>query len=195
VKDKIAKKLVDSSLISQEQLTKALDIQKTEGGSLSYNLVKSGAISEMAFAEFMGQIYNVPAVNLDDVEIDEDAVALIPSEVAAKFQVVPIKRAGRHLTVAMSNPDNIFAIDDIKFITGFEVSAVVSTETAIKKTIDRLYDSADSLASIMKDMEEDFEIVEDEDEDIGLEEVQSADSPVVKLVNSLISDAVAKNDK
>ncbi len=193
MKDKIAKKLVDSSLISQEQLTKALDIQKTEGGSLSYNLVKSGAISEMAFAEFMGQIYNVPAVNLDDVEIDEDAVALIPSEVAAKFQVVPIKRAGRHLTVAMSNPDNIFAIDDIKFITGFEVSAVVSTETAIKKTIDRLYDSADSLASIMKDMEEDFEIVEDEDEDIGLEEVQSADSPVVKLVNSLISDAVAKN--
>jgi type IV pilus assembly protein PilB len=192
VKDKIAKKLVESSLISQEQLTKALEIQKQEGGSLSYNLVKSGAISEMAFAEFLGQIYNVPAVNLEEVKVDEEAVNLIPAEVATKFQVVPIKREGRVLTVAMANPDNIFAIDDIKFITGFEVTPVVSTETSIKKAIDRLYDSADSLASIMKDMEEDFEIVEEEEEDLGLDEVQSENSPVVKLVNSLISDAVAK---
>jgi len=192
VKDKIAQKLLESSLITQEQLTKALEIQKTQGGSLSYNLVKTGAISEMAFAEFMGQIYNVPAVDLDQTEPDEDAVKLVPPDVATKFQVVPIKREGRVLTVAMANPDNIFAIDDIKFITGFEVKPVVATETAIKRAIDRLYDSSDSLASIMRDMEEDFEIVEEEEEDVGLEEVQAADSPVVKLVNSLISDAVAK---
>jgi type IV pilus assembly protein PilB len=191
--DRIAKKLLDSSLINQEQMSRALDSQKHDGGSLGYNLVKTGAISEMAFAEFMGQAFNVPAVNLDETPPDSDAVSLIPSEVATKFQVVPIRRQGRVLTVAMANPDNIFAIDDIKFITGLEVRPVVATETAIKRSIDRLYDSADSLASIMKDMQEDFEIVEQKDEDLSLEEVQSADAPVVKLVNSLLADAVGKH--
>lgn len=190
--DTIAKKLIESSLVSQEELSKALVSQQKEGGSLGYNLVKTGAISELAFAEFMGQMYNVPAVDLEQINPDEDTVELIPSQVATKFQVVPVKREGRILTVAMANPDNIFAIDDIKFITGFEVRPVIATETAIKKTIDRLYDSADSLASVMKDIEADIEIVEETDEDLGLEEAQSADAPVVKLVNSLITDAVSK---
>lgn len=159
MRDKIAKKLLESSLVSQDQLSKALESQQNGGGTLSYNLVKTGAISEMAFAEFMGQVYNVPAVDLDSFEVDFTAVALIPADVATKFQVVPVKREGRVLTVAMANPDNIFAIDDIKFITGFEVKPVVATESAIKKSIDRLYDSADSLASIMGEIEEDFEIV------------------------------------
>jgi len=192
LRDKIAQKLLESSLISQDQLTKALASQQSAGGTLSYNLVKTGAISEMAFAEFMGQVYNVPAVDLESYEVDTTAVDLIPAEVAIKFQVVPVKREGRVLTVAMANPDNIFAIDDIKFITGFEVKPVVATESAIKKSIDRLYDSADSLASIMGEIEEDFEIVEDDDEDLDPEDAQSTDAPVVKLVNSLISDAVAK---
>ena len=192
MRDKIAQKLLESSLISQEQLSKALDSQQDAGGTLSYNLVKTGAISEMAFAEFMGQVYSVAAVDLEVVEVDVSAVSLIPADVATKFQVVPVKREGRVLTVAMANPDNIFAIDDIKFITGFEVKPVVATESAIKKSIDRLYDSADSLASIMGEIEEDFEIIDDDDEDLGSDDAQSADAPVVKLVNSLISDAVAK---
>ena len=192
MRDKIAQKLLESSLISQEQLSKALDSQQEAGGTLSYNLVKTGAISEMAFAEFMGQVYSVAAVDLEVVEVDVTAVSLIPADVATKFQVVPVKREGRVLTVAMANPDNIFAIDDIKFITGFEVKPVVATESAIKKSIDRLYDSADSLASIMGEIEEDFEIIDDDDEDLGSDDAQSQDAPVVKLVNSLISDAVAK---
>jgi type IV pilus assembly protein PilB len=191
--DKIAKKLLESSLISQEQMGRALDAQRADGGSLGYNLVKTGAISELAFAEFMGQVFNVPAVDLDSMEPDSDSVSLIPCEVATKFQVVPVKRQGRVLTVAMANPDNIFAIDDIKFITGLEVKPVVATESAIKKAIDRLYDSADSLASIMKDMQEDVEILEDAEEDMSAEDVQAADAPVVKLVNSLIADAVGKH--
>jgi type IV pilus assembly protein PilB len=170
----------------------AMEAQQQGGGSLSYNLVKTGAISEMAFAEFMGQVYNVPAVDLEDVQVDAAAVELIPGDVATKFQVVPVRREGRVLTVAMANPDNIFAIDDIKFITGFEVKPVVATESAIKRSIDSLYDSADSLASIMGEIEDDIEIVEEEDEDLGLEEAQSENAPVVKLVNSLMSDAVAK---
>ncbi len=193
MKDKIAKKLLESALVSQEQMSKAIEVQRSDGGSLSYNLVKTGAISEMAFAEFMGQVYNVPAVDLEEGETDSDIVALIPADVATKFQVVPVGREGRVLTVAMANPDNIFAIDDIKFITGLEVRPVVATESAIRRTIDRLYDSADSLASVMRDMEEDFEIVEDYDDDIAEEAELASDAPIVKLVNSMISDAVSKN--
>lgn len=192
MKDNIADQLLESSLISRDQLEIALGEQGKSGGSLGYNLVKTGAISEKAFSEFLSQVYQVPAVDLDEIEADENAVDLIPSEVATKFQVVPVKREGRLLTLAMANPDNIFAIDDIKFITGLEVSPVVSSETSIKKAIDRFYDSADSLAEVMRDMEEDFEIVEEVEEDLGLEEAQSEDAPVVKLVNSLIADAVNK---
>lgn len=192
LKDNIANQLVDSSLISQDQLEIALQEQGKSGGSLGYNLVKTGAISEKAFSEFLSQIYGVPALDLDEINPEEHSVELIPPEVATKFQVVPVSREGRILTVAMANPDNIFAIDDIKFITGLEVRPVVATETAIKRAIDRFYDSADSLAEVMRDMEEDFEIVEDLDDDASLSEVQSEDAPVVKLVNSLIADAVNK---
>jgi type IV pilus assembly protein PilB len=195
LRDRIAQKLLESSLISQEQLARALESQQSQGGTLSYNLVKTGAISEMAFAEFMGQVYNVPAVDLDMVPIEPSAVDLIPSDVATKFQVVPLKREGRTLTVAMANPDNIFAIDDIKFITGFDVRPVVATETAIKRCIDRMYDSADSLATIMGEIEDDFEILDDQQEDADLAAAAAAaaeDAPVVKLVNSLISDAVGR---
>jgi type IV pilus assembly protein PilB len=192
LKDNIANQLVESSLISQDQLEQALHEQGKSGGSLGYNLVKTGAISEKAFSEFLSQQYQVPAVDLDELKADEHAVELIPSEVATKFQVVPVLREGRVLTIAMANPDNIFAIDDIKFITGLEVRPVVATETAIKRAIDRFYDSADSLAEVMRDMEEDFEIVEEMDDDLGLAEAQNEDAPVVKLVNSLIADAVNK---
>ena len=193
MRDRIAQKLLESSLISQDQLASALESQQSQGGTLSYNLVKTGAISEMAFAEFMGQVYNVPAVDLDMVPIEPSAVDLIPSDVATKFQVVPLKREGRTLTVAMANPDNIFAIDDIKFITGFDVRPVVATETAIKRCIDRLYDSADSLATIMGEIEDDFEIVEEAADDADLAAAAAAaDAPVVKLVNSLVSDAVGR---
>jgi type IV pilus assembly protein PilB len=192
LRDRIAQKLLESSLISQDQLARALESQQSQGGTLSYNLVKTGAISEMAFAEFMGQVYNVPAVDLDMAAIEPSAVDLIPSDVATKFQVVPLKREGRVLTVAMANPDNIFAIDDIKFITGFDVRPVVATETAIKRCIDRMYDSADSLATIMGEIEEDFEIVEEQVDEADPSAAAAADAPVVKLVNSLISDAVGR---
>ncbi|HMA76430.1 MAG TPA: ATPase, T2SS/T4P/T4SS family, partial [Candidatus Krumholzibacteriaceae bacterium] len=194
LKDDIAEQLLETDLITEDQLGLAAKEQDKTGGSIGYNLVKIGALSEKMLSEFLSQLYQVEAIALEDIEADEQAVELIPAEVATKFQVVPVRRDGRTLTVAMSNPDNIFAIDDIKFITGLEVRPVVATESSIKKTIDRFYDSADSLDEVMRDMEEDFEIVEEqEDEDLGLEDAQNANAPVVKLVNSLIADAVNKN--
>ena len=192
MKDKIANQLVESSLISQQQLELALTEQTKSGGSLGYNLVKTGAISEKAFAEFLSQTYNVPAVDLDDLQSDEHSIELIPPEVATKFQVVPIKREGRVLTVAMANPDNIFAIDDIKFITGYEVRPVVATETAIKRAIDRFYDSADSLADVMKGMRKTSRSSRRWTRIRGAADGGRRGRPVVKLVNSLIADAVSK---
>jgi type IV pilus assembly protein PilB len=118
-----------------------------------------------------------------------ECIDMIPGDVARKFQVLPISRAGRVLTVAMANPSNIFAIDDIKFITGLDVQPAVAGEMALKKYIDKFYATTDSLASIMEGIEDDIELVEDDDDDdITGQEGQNA--PVVKLVNTLLAEAV-----
>ncbi len=193
MKDKIAGKLLEANLVNQEQLQKALELQKKEGGSLGINLVKTGAMSEAAYADFLGRMYNLPVVRLSDTDVEPEVTSLIPADVATRFQVIPLRRQGRILTVAMANPANIFAIDDIKFITGLEVQPVVCTEADIKHAIDRYYDSADSLKQVLEGLEEDIEIVEStEEEDVGALSAESQNAPVVKLVNSLITDAVKR---
>ena len=147
LKDKIAGKLLEANLVSQDQLQKALDLQKQEGGSVGQNLVRTGAISEGAYADFLGRMYNLPTVKLAEEGVEPEVAAMIPEDVATRFQVVPMSRNGRILKVAMANPSNIFAIDDIKFITGMEVQPVVrGRERRSSHAIDRYYDSADSLA-------------------------------------------------
>jgi len=190
VRDKIANRLLEAGLVDHEQVGQALETQKKEGGSLGQALVRQGAIDEATYTKFLGQVYNLPVVDLDEVDISDDCIALIPPDVAAKFQVLPIKRKGRILTVAMANPSNIFAIDDIKFITSLDVQPVVASEFALKKAVDKHYAPTDSLASIMEGIEDDIEIVEEqEDGDLGTGgEEQNA--PVVKLVNTLLSEAV-----
>ncbi len=167
IKDKIAGRLIEANLISQDDLNKAVELQKKDGGSLGLCLVRAGAISDNAYAEFLGKVYNLPVVNIEKIEIGRECLALIPADVATKFQVLPLRREGRILTVAMANPTNIFAIDDIKFITGLEVQPRGRAEAAIKRAIDAHYDSADSLADVMKGIEDDIEIVEDDEDDGG----------------------------
>jgi type IV pilus assembly protein PilB len=120
-------------------------------------------------------------------------VKLLPADVALKFMALPLSRNGRRLTVAMVNPSNIFALDDIKFITGFEVEPVVAPEPALKKALDKYYDQAGTMADVMKGMEEDLAVVEELEEDANDGSMSMADeAPIVKLVNSLIADAVRK---
>ena len=192
--ENIGLKLLEARLISPESLQKAQQQVKTGGGNLTAALVKLGAIAEDDLAKFLAELYGVPAVDLSNFHPDPSVTKLLPSDVASKFQVVPISRAGRRLTVAMANPANIFAIDDIKFITGCEVQPVVATEAAIKKAIDKAYDSAASFESVMKGLDDEIEVIDDEPDDAPdvalLGEAEQA--PVVKLVNSLISDAVRK---
>jgi len=188
--------LVKNNLIAKEQLTKALEEQKDSGGQLRLGtiLIKNGLISEPDLTSFLSKQYGVPSINLSDFEIDPAVSKIIPSEISQKYQIVPVNRAGSTLIVAMSDPSNIFAIDDIKFMTGYNVEVVVASETAIKAAIDKYYDQSASLADVMGDFEmEDLEIVGDEEEvDISSLERATEDAPVVKLVNLILTDAIKK---
>ncbi len=161
----VGQKLLEARVIDDAALQKAHLSMKNAGGTLTSNLIKVGAVTEEGLGEFLADLYRVPAVDLRKVEADPACVKLLPADVALKFMALPLSRNGRRLTVAMVNPSNIFALDDIKFITGFEVEPVVAPEPALKKALDKYYDQAGTMADVMKGMEEDLEVVEEmEDE-------------------------------
>jgi type IV pilus assembly protein PilB len=150
-------------------------------------------MSEGDLLTVLSRIYDMPAVDLANFDVDKGSVDLLPSDVATKFAAVPIRKVGRTLTLAMADPLNLYAIDDIKFIVGLEVQPVVAAESAIKKTIDRFYGSSNALNEIMKDMEDGagIELVDDEDDtDNNLDGAE--DAPVIKYVNSLLAEAVTR---
>jgi type IV pilus assembly protein PilB len=189
--DDIPRKLLEAGLIDQHAIAKAQQQQKNVGGTVINNLVKIGAITEEALLQYLSRLYNAPVANLRSYQPDPTLTRLIPGDVASKFMALPIARSGRKLMVAMSNPTNIFAIDDIKFITGYEVEPHVAHEATLKRCIDSAYDSAGTMADVMKGFEDDLSVVEDEEPD-GDYGAGADEAPIVKLVNSLISDAVRK---
>ncbi len=136
--NRLGELLVRNKLISESQLTKALEEQRVQGGRLGASLIKLGFIKEDELAAFLSRQYGVPSINLNEFEIDAGVIRLVPPEVAQKYQIIPINRAGSTLIVAMSDPSNIFAIDDIKFMTGYNVEVVVAPEASIKTAIDQL---------------------------------------------------------
>ena len=187
--------LVKEKLITSEQLQKALEEQRRTGGRLGYNLTKLGFISETDLTNFLSRQYGVPSINLSEFEIDPTVVKLIPEDVVQKYQVMPINRAGSTLIVAMSDPSNIFAVDDIKFLTGYNVEVVVASEGAIKAAIDKYYDQgAAALQEVMQGFDDaDIEIAKTEEEvDVSDLERGAEDAPVVKLVNLILTDAIKR---
>ncbi|PNU19200.1 type IV-A pilus assembly ATPase PilB [Geothermobacter hydrogeniphilus] len=192
--NRLGELLVRNNLIDDAQLAKALEEQKTSGGRLGASLIKLGFIKEEELAAFLSRQYGVPSINLAEFEIDSAVIKLIPAEVAQKYQIVPINRAGATLIIAMSDPSNIFAIDDIKFMTGYNVEVVVAPEQSIKEAIDRYYDQSASFDDVMGDLEDiDLEVIDDEDDvDVGELEKASEDAPVVKLVNLILTDAIKR---
>jgi len=187
--------LVRNNLIDEHQLSKALEDQRVQGGRLGASLIKLGFIREEELANFLSRQYGVPSINLADFDIDPNVIKLVPSEVANKYHIVPINRAGSTLIVAMSDPSNIFAIDDIKFMTGYNVEVVVAPDASIKDAIDNYYDQSSSMADVMDELEDiDLELVdEDDDVDVGALEKASEDAPVVKLVNLILTDAIKRS--
>ena len=187
--------LVSKGLLTPKQLESALQEQKISGHKIGTSLVKLGYISEKNLVSFLSRHYGVPAIDLSEVQVDSEAIKMIPPDVVFKYQVIPIKRVGSTLRVAMSDPSNILAIDDIKFLTSCHVEVFISTESTIKSAIDKFYDSSSSLAEIMGSMDsgENMELLEDTEE-VDVRELQQAseDAPVVKLVNLIMNEAIKR---
>ena len=186
--------LIRNNLLSAEQLEKAVSEQKMNRERLPATLIRLKYISQDELAAFQSRQYGAPLIDLAEFEVDLSVVKLIGADVVQKYHLVPISRAGATLIVAMSDPSNIFAIDDIKFMTGHNVEVVVATEGAIKDAIDKYYDQSASLADVMSDLDDiDLEVVDDDD-NVDLNELQMAteDAPVVKLVNLILTDAIKK---
>ena len=194
--DKLGEILVREGLITQEQLRKALLEQKNSGMRLGYTLVKLGFIEETEVSKMLARQYRMPAVDLSRFEVDPKILKLLPPDIATKHTVLPLKREGRTLTVAIADPNNVTAIEDIKFITRCDVFPVIAGEYTLRNAIDRYYQQSDAqLQSLLKSVEaegEDLEVVEDqEDEDVKAQDLAD-DAPVVKLINGLLTDAVKR---
>ena len=192
--DRIGELLVRENLLTSEQLRKARDEARTRGGRLGAQITKLGFLQETELSDFVARQYGVPAISLDDFEIDPAVAKLVPEDVATKHTVVPVNRAGSTLVLATADPSNIFAIDDIKFLTGYNIEVVVASEEAIKRAIERVYDQGQDLSEVMEGFDDsDFEVIQDGD-DLDVNELarESEDAPVVKLVNLILTDAVKR---
>jgi len=197
---KLGEMLLKAGLISQEQLDEALEAQKKNGEKLGFNLVQLGHVDEDDITQLLSEQYGVPSINLRHFEIDESVIKLIPSEVAQKYLVVPVNRTGATLTISMADPTNVFAMDDIKFMTGYNVEPVVASEIAIREAIDKYYGSSHAmeLKKVMDEMAEAeaeaLEVLEEEEElDVHALEAATEEAPVVKLVNIILTDSIKKD--
>jgi type IV pilus assembly protein PilB len=147
---RIGELLLKEKRLTPAQLQEALNYQKTNGGKLGYNLVKLGFVKDEEITALLSKQYGVPSINLAQFEIDPAIVKLIPAETAQKYQIVPLSRAGATLTIAMTDPTNVFAMDDIKFMTGYNVEPVVASETAVSDAIHRYFPATPASAPTPK---------------------------------------------
>src|SRR6476619_422146 len=136
---KLGDLLVKAKLVTPEQLDAALVSQRAEGGKFGEALIRIGAVAEQAIKETLSQQFGVPSIDLAHFEIDPAIIKVVPGEVARKYGVLPVNKTGATLTIAMGDPTNVFAMDDIKFMTGYNVEPVVASEIALRKAIDKHY--------------------------------------------------------
>ena len=193
--DKLGDILVREGLITAEQLKRALQEQKGTGMRLGYTLVKLGFVEETEVTKMLARQYRMPAVDLSRFEVDPKIIKLLPPDIAAKHTVLPLKREGRTLTVAIADPNNVAAIEDIKFITRMDVFPVVAGEYTLRNAIERYYQQSDAqLQSLLKSVEdaEALEVVSEEQEEEVKAQDLAEDAPVVKLINGLLTDAVKR---
>jgi type IV pilus assembly protein PilB len=209
---RIGELLLKEKCITAEQLQQALQRQKANGGKLGFNLVRLGVVKDEEITALLSKQYGVPSINLAQFEIDASIIKLIPADTAQKYQIVPLSRAGSTLTIAMTDPTNVFAMDDIKFMTGYNVEPVVASETAVGEAIDKYYPSKVAKPSVAtpsgpsalevatKGLEElqaletgNVEVLDDLEE-ISAETLakQGEEAPVVRLVNVVMMSAIQK---
>ncbi|HEY7680950.1 MAG TPA: ATPase, T2SS/T4P/T4SS family, partial [Terriglobia bacterium] len=189
--------MVKEGLITQPQLAQSLEHQKKNGGRLGSCLVKLGFVTDEDVTTFLSRQYGVPSINLTYFEVDPEVIRLVPEETARRYEVVPLSRVGSSLTIAMVDPTNVFAMDDIKFMTGFNVEPVVASEGAIREAIDKFYSGpqGDALAKVMEEFSEggdELLELEASEAELSADQLERAagDAPVVKLVNVILREAL-----
>jgi len=219
---KLGEVLVRENILTPQQLREAIDYQREHGGRLGFTLVKLGLVSDDMVTAVLSRQYGVPSVNLDLFDVDPSVIRLIPREVADKYSVLPLSRVGATLTLAMVDPTNVFAMDDIKFMTGLNIEPVVVSEAGVQEAIEQYYGgsheielasvveatlsgsngngfamSTDAVSLAQLDFDEeagrDVEVIDEDDEiDVSSLARMSEDAPVVRLVNVLLVDALQR---
>src|SRR6185369_2135934 len=189
--------LVREQIISPDQLHKAQETAKKSGERLGNSLIKLGVVKEEDLTQFLSKQYGVPAINLAEFDIEADVLALVPKDVARKHRVVPVNRADKTLIVAMSDPSDIIALDDLKFLTGYNIETVVASEAAIAEALSKYYDASTDLASfnfdeMLSGIDEDVDFAKDDGKEENVLDLERAseDAPVVKLCNVILLNAI-----
>ncbi|MEZ4335962.1 MAG: type IV-A pilus assembly ATPase PilB [Sandaracinaceae bacterium] len=193
--NRIGELLVREKLISLQQLRSAQDESRRTNTSLGYQLARMGFISDQEITDFLSQQYRVQSIDLSEFEIDEEVLKLVNQDVCLRHKIIPVSRAGSTLIVAMADPSNLHAIDDIKFLTGFNVEPVVASENAIVQAIEGAYAAPEiSYDDIMEGFDEGEIEVAGEDDDMNLMDLERAseDAPVVRLCNAILLNAIKK---
>jgi type IV pilus assembly protein PilB len=197
--ERIGEILVREGLITRDQLNLALQDQREAGTRIGYSLVALGFVKEIELTRTLARQYRMPAVDLTNFEIDPRIARLIPGDMAVKHLVLPLKRDGRTLTVAMADPTSTGVLEDLKFITRCDIFPVIAGEYTIRHAIERCYESNEAqMENLLKDIakfgDTDIELVEQIEEDMTAAALSIAvqEAPVVKLINALLTDAVAR---
>ncbi|HEX7120529.1 MAG TPA: type IV-A pilus assembly ATPase PilB [Longimicrobiales bacterium] len=194
--DRIGELLLREGLITQEQLGKALADARANGTRVGFSLIKLGFIAEEDLTRMLARQYRVPAVDLNRVKLDPKIIRLVPTDLALKHLVLPLRRIGRTLTVAMANPADTRAVEDLRFVTRFDIEPVIVGEYTLRKHIEKYYETSDErLSEILNEITEDeVEVVDEREEDVSAASLQAQidDAPVVKLINTLLTDAVLR---
>jgi type IV pilus assembly protein PilB len=183
--------LVREKMISLQQLRKAQEEQQRSGTKIAAALIKTGAIEAAKLTDFLSKQYGVPSVNLREIEVVPEIIQLVPYEIAKKHLLLPIARLGASLIVAMGDPSNIYAADELKFLTGYHIEPVVASEVSIREAFERYY--AEKGPSFNDIFDEVMDVATSESPPEAEESIHSADeAPVVKLVNMVLKEAIAK---
>jgi type IV pilus assembly protein PilB len=196
IQDRLGELFVREGLITQDQLREGLREARQSGTRIGFALVKLGFVEEDDLTRALAKQFRVPAVDLDKVKVEERILRLVPEEVAMKHRVLPLRKVGRTLTVAMSNPTDMGAIDNLKFITRYEIEPVIVGEYTLQKHLEEYYGLGDAKVQAMLGdlMEVDVEVLEEHEEDVSVAalEAEVDKAPVVKFINGLLTDAVLK---
>jgi len=196
--ERIGDLLVSEGLITQEQLARAVQEQQQHGTRVGYNLIKLGFVKETDLTRMLARRYRMPAVDLKNFEVDLKVARLVPAEITIKHQLLALKRDGRTLTVAVTDPSQLGVLDDLKFITGYEIFPVVGGEFTLRGILEKHFESTDAqMESLLKEIDlgdDDIELLEEQDEDMSAAALAVAidQAPVVKLINAILTDAVRR---